>query len=136
MPLSLRHVRSSLPWIVVLLVLTSVSGEARKVPVEVWCAGDDGLTRQLRDALENRFQASSEFQLSSGKRPGTLLATIPTNVQWREVGGRTRVVYVVNFTSIDGLKLGRSKGECWDSEVGKCAERVFGDAKVAARKLR
>jgi hypothetical protein len=119
----------------VLLLLTSVTGEAR-IPVEVWCGGDDGLTRKLRDALENRFQASSEFQLSSGKKPGTLLVTIPTNVPWKQIGVRTRVVYDVNFTSINGLTLGQSKGECWDSEVGKCVERIFGAAKAAARQLR
>lgn len=135
MPLSLRRVRKCFPLIVALLILNSVSGEVRKVPVEVWCGGDDGLTQKLRDALEKRFEASSEFQLSSGKKPGTLLVTIPTNVPWKQVGGRTRVVYSVDFTAVDGLTLGRSRGECWDSDVGKCAERIVGEAKTAARKL-
>jgi len=136
MPLTLRHVRNPLSWIGALLVLISASGEVRKVPVEVWCVGDDGLTQKLRNALENRFEASPDFQLSSGKRPGTLVVTIPSNVPWKQVKGRTRVVYNVDFTSVDGLKLGRSNGECWGSDVGKCAEHIVADAKSAARKLR
>lgn len=105
------------------------------MPVEVWCCGDDGLTRSLRAALENRFQSSSEFELNSAKKPGTLLVTIPTNVRWKQVGGRTRVVYSVDFTSVDGLSLGRSKGECWDSDLEKCAAHVVAGARSAARRL-
>ena len=48
--------------------------------VEVWCVGDDGLTLHLRDAVESKFKSSSDYVLSNGKKPGTLIVTIPTNV--------------------------------------------------------
>jgi hypothetical protein len=45
------------------------------------------------------------------------------------------VIYAVDFASVDGLKLGSSKGECWDGDLAKCSGHVVADAKLAARKL-
>lgn len=135
MPLTLRVCGVFLLLASGLLMSDGISGEPRKTLVEVWCGGDDGLTQKLRDSLEKTFQSSSDFQLSSGKKPGTLVVTIPTNVPWKQVRNRTRVLYNVDFASASGLRLGGSRGECWDSDLARCAAHVVADAKTAARKL-
>ena len=71
---------------------------AAPVPLEVWRGGDDGLTLRFADALEASFRRFPAFVLSSGKRPGTLVETIPSNVGWKQVGSRTKVIYSVEFT--------------------------------------
>jgi hypothetical protein len=103
--------------------------------VEVWCGGDDGLTIKLRDALENAFRSSPDFSPSSGKKPKTLIVSIPTNVDWKQVGRRTRVLYTVTFSSADNEKLGASSGSCWDNAFAKCAAQIVKDAKISARKI-
>ena len=53
---------------------------AKRIPVDLWSVGDDGLSQRLREAVENAFKSSPDFALSSGEKPGTLVVTIPTNV--------------------------------------------------------
>ena len=101
-------------------------------PVEVWGGADDGLTIRLRDALKDAFRSSTDFHLSSGNKPGTLVITLPSNVGWKPVGGRTQVLYTAEFAS-DGQSLGGSKGSCWDDALAKCAAQIVKDAKIAAR---
>jgi len=101
-------------------------------PVEVWGGADDGLTIRLRDALKDAFRSSADFYLSSGKKPGTLVITLPSNVGWKPVGGRTEVLYTAEFAS-DGQNLGGSTGSCWDDALAKCAAQIVKDAKIAAR---
>ncbi len=101
-------------------------------PVEVWGGADDGLTIRLRDALKDAFRSSADFHLSSGNKPGTLVITLPSNVEWKQVGGRTQVLYTAEFAS-DGQSLGGSKGSCWDDALAKCAAQIVKDAKIAAR---
>ena len=103
--------------------------------VEVWCVGDDGLTIRLRDTLESAFSSSREFHLSSGKKQGTLVVTIPSNVGWKQVGKRTKVYYTVEFAAADGQGLNTSNGTCWEDALAKCAAQIVRDAKVAVRKL-
>lgn len=109
-------------------VLVGKSGEPRKTLVEVWCSGDDGLTLRLRDSIEKGFGSSSHFQLSEGKKPGTLIVLIPTNVPWEGKMGRTQVLYKVDFSLVDGRKLGTSKGTCWGDDLSSCATHVITDA--------
>lgn len=121
---------------VLLVVQFKVEAASNKPTfVEVWCGGDDGLTIRLRDVLENVFEASSDFVLSWGNKPGTLIVTIPTHVGWKEDGKRTRVFYNVVFTTVDDRPLGSYKGSCWDDAMKKCAYKIVKDAKVAARKI-
>ena len=123
--------------ILVLFVAQSLleAASARPTLVEVWCGGDDGLTLRLKDTLENAFKSSSAFALSSGKKPGTLIVTIPTHVGWKQVEKRTQVLYTVEFTSVDNQHLGATTGSCWDNALTKCATKIVKDAKVVARKL-
>jgi hypothetical protein len=108
---------------------------AKPTPVEVWTGGDDGLTQRLRDEVENKFKSSFDFVLSSGKKPGTLIVTIPTHVAWTQQGTRTHVRYKVEFSSSDDIGIGKSSGSCWDDNLAECAARIYGGAQRAARKL-
>lgn len=108
---------------------------AKPTPVEVWTGGDDGLTQQLRDEIENKFKSSSDFVLSSGKKAGTLIVTIPTHVGWTTKGARTHLRYSVEFSSGDGMALGKSSGPCWEDNLTECAAQTYREAKKAARKL-
>jgi hypothetical protein len=108
---------------------------AKPTLVEVWSGGDDGLTLRLRASLEDGFKSSSAFVLSSGKKPGTLIVTIPTHVEWKQVGKRTKVLYKVNFASVDNQPVGSSEGSCWDDALTKCADKIVKDATAVAHKV-
>lgn len=111
------------------------AGSASPTVVEVWCVGDDGLTMKLRESLENAFKSSSDFRLSSGNKPGTLIVTIPRNVGWKQSGIRTRVLYTVDFTSADNKYVGGTAGSCWDDALTKCVTKILKDTKIMGRKL-
>jgi hypothetical protein len=122
-----------------LLVTTTGCGESnpssKLTLVEVWRGGDDGLTVRLSEALEAAFQSSSEFALTTGKKPGTLIVAIPTNIRWKQVDARTEIVYAVEFASADGRELGATSGSCWEDELQVCVVRIIEDAKAASTKL-
>ena len=133
---SLKHFY---PLVIGAIIAAGVVAEAAPVKatlVEVWVGGDDGLTQRLRDAVEHAFQSSPRFVLSSGKKTGTLVVTIPTNVRWKQSGRRTQVFYNVDFASTERKNLGASKGSCWDDEFATCAAHIVGAAEIAARGIR
>jgi hypothetical protein len=103
--------------------------------VEVWCGGDDALTQGVCYALESAFESTADFVLSNGKRAGTLVVTIPTNVDWKESGKRTRVFYTVEFTTADDKKLRTRKGKCWNDDFARCANQIVKQARIAVRKV-
>jgi hypothetical protein len=107
-----------------------------RTPVEVWCGGDDDLTRRVCHAVDNQLSASSEFTASDDVPPRTLIVTITENVRWKELGNRTKVYYRVAFTSRDDKKLGSSKGSCWNDNFEECGAQVVEKAKGVARKIR
>ena len=78
MQMTSRWMCSAVITLVSLFAQALGAESARATLVEVWCGGDDGLTLRLRDALENAFKSSPAFALSTGKKPGTLIVTIPT----------------------------------------------------------
>jgi hypothetical protein len=123
--------------IAVVLVVQSAAEAASTKPtlVEVWSGGDDSLTTGLRNVLENALKSSSDFVLSRGKKPGTLIVPIPTHVEWKRAGKRTEVFYTVEFTSVDNQPLGVSKGSCWDDVMTKCANKIVKDATAVAHKV-
>ncbi len=104
--------------------------------VEVWRGGDDLLTMRLKDAVESAFRASPDFALSSGKKPGTLMVTIPSRVRFKQVGGRTQVLFDATFSTAEGKNLTASTGSCWDDSLVTCALKIVKDAKSAARRIR
>jgi hypothetical protein len=116
-----------------LFALMSGRSAAQQRPklVEVWCGGDDGLTIRLRDAIEHAFSISPDFQMSSGKVTGTLLVTIPTNVGWKRVGKKTRVLYKIDLSVAGGQNLGERTGACWDDDLQSCSKSIVKDSRDA-----
>ena len=112
----------------------SYAGPVNPTPVEVWTGGDDGLTQKLRHEIESKFKSSSDFVLSSGKKTGTLIVTIPTHVAWT-MKVRTHLRYNVEFSSSDAVGLGKSSGSCWDDNLADCASQIYRSARRAAHKL-
>ena len=103
--------------------------------VEFWHVGDDGLSQKIADQVEAAFAQSPDFKLSGGHEPGTLIVTIPTNVDWKRVGKRTQVLYTVEFAWPDHKASSKATGACWDDNPAECAAQILSDAKSAAHKL-
>ncbi len=97
---------------------------AKPVPVSVLCNGDDGLTARLCDAMKHDFSKSPDFTLEVAHKPRILIVRIPTNVGWKKVNGRTKVLYKVEFSLKDGRELGSSDGSCWERSLNECAVQV------------
>jgi hypothetical protein len=108
---------------------------ARPTLVEFWHVGDDGLSQRLADRVESEFDRSPTFAVGSGKKPGTLVVTIPTNVDWKLVGKRTQVFYSVEFATADNEVISKSSGSCWEDMFEKCATQIIDEAKIAAHKI-
>ena len=107
----------------------------RKPAVELWCTGDDLLSQRMCQAFFGAFKSSPDFDLQEENKPGNLIVRIPENVGSREVGKRTKISYVVEFSTSDDRVFMTSKGSCWHDEYAKCANQILKEAKVAARKL-
>ena len=115
---------------------TSTPVKQRQTIVEVWCGGDDNLTQGVCRTLDSEFASTSDFVVSSGETRGTLIVHIPTNVDWKQRGMKTRVFYTVEFESTNEKKLDSMKGECWENDFKECASQIVRKAKKVARKLR
>jgi hypothetical protein len=102
--------------------------------VDFWCGGDDLYTQWVCHAAEKAFESSEDFALNLEENTGTLVVTIPTNVDWKIVKRRTRVSYVVEFTTADDMQISRSKGSCWENDYGACANQILKAASIARRK--
>lgn len=100
-----------------------------KTPVEIWRGSDDGLTNRFADSLEAAFGASPDFSLSSGKKPGTLVVTIPTNVRLNRPSEQSEVTYFVEFTDEHKQSLGSSRGSCLETRLADCTAHVLVDAR-------
>ena len=118
-------------------VRPALTGTTATMPilVEIWHVGDDGLSERLADSVEAAFAHSPDFETSTGRRPGTLVMTIPSNVEWTRVGSRLKARYIVEFSTIDGKSLGRHTGFCWEDDLAQCSEQIMKNALAAARKL-
>jgi hypothetical protein len=110
-------------------------GNQRKTLVEVWCTGDDGFSQRMCQAFFAAFESSPDFDLQEKNKPESLIVTIPENVGWKEVGKRTKITYIVEFSTSDERVFMTRKGWCWHGEYAKCANQILKEAKVAARKL-
>jgi hypothetical protein len=126
--------RAALAAFLIVAACATSASAATATLVEVWTVGDDGYTLRLRDAMEAAFRSSPDFTLSGGQKPGTLVVQIPTNVAWKNVGRRTKVLYNVEFKAVDGTKISADTGSCWDNSFAKCAAHIVKDARIIARK--
>jgi hypothetical protein len=122
-----------IPAVLGLAVWPAAAAPAKPTTVVVLANGDDGLTQRLRDAIEGALKSSGAFTLSVGPvPPGTLVVRIPTNVPWKQIGSRTKVLYTVRFEQLDGQVIGKSEGSCWDGSLKACATRIVKDGKSAS----
>ena len=113
----------------------SLGGTDKRTLVEFWHTGDDGLSQKFADRVERAFERSPEFSLSKGQQTGAMIVRIPTNVDWKQVGKRTRVLYQVEFASADNQIISKMKGACWDDNLSECADQILKAAKTAAHKV-
>jgi hypothetical protein len=120
-----------------LIVLLSLlpTEHKRKTPVVLWCTGDDELSQRMCKAFFAAFESSPDFNLQEENKLGNPIVTIPENVDWKEVGKRTKIIYVVEFSTSDERVFMTRKGWCWHGEYAKCANQILKEARVAARKL-
>jgi hypothetical protein len=100
---------------------------------DVRCDGDDGLTSRLCDSVDVAFRSSQDFTEDSTAQSIQLIVTIPTNVNWKKVGGRTQVFYSVEFSSADGKLIGSSTGNCLDGKLANCAYQILNKARSVTR---
>lgn len=129
------HLLAGIAAAAVLIVSANPAAADEPRRVEVWHGGDDIYTLGLAYALENAFRAASDFTMSAGNKPGTLVVTIPTNLTWKRCLGRTTVFYVVEFTSDEGHSLGSVSGSCSKNAFAKCAQKILAEARLAANKI-
>ena len=98
--------------------------------VALWVGGDDGLTQRLADALRSEFAKSRVFTLLQTSTRHSLRVTIPENVGWREINGRTQVNYEVRLAR--GVQGSRShRGQCWENELAVCAKQIVRTVSLA-----
>lgn len=90
----------------------------------------DETTTKLADALTAAFKSSDALQMSTGKKPGTLMISFPKPVEARAHMGRTEYLYRVEFHGVNGRLFERGFGSCWSDEIGTC---VFNIVKLANR---
>ena len=142
MQLIVFHARFCILIGILMLATTSVATAqtaqkaAKQTLVEFWHVGDDMLSQRLTVETERAFGQSTDFKPSSGKRPGTLIVTVPHNVRFDQVGNRRKALFTVEFTSVAGRKLGERSGSCWADDMAKCAAFIVKEAKSAAAKMR
>jgi hypothetical protein len=110
--------------------------QGKPVIVEVRCGGDDNLTQGVCRNVYNEFASTADFVITDEDNTATLIVYIPTNVNWKQRGKRTRVFYKVEFLSNNEKQLSKKKGECWDDDFKTCASQVLKHARSAARKLK
>jgi hypothetical protein len=128
--------------IILLITLVGLAPVLQNTPtqskpvVEVWCGGDDNLTRGVCRQVYNEFASTRDFLITDEDNTGTLVVSIPTNVHWKERGKRTRVFYVVEFLSNDEKKLSKKKGECWEDDLKTCASQILKQARSVARNVK
>jgi hypothetical protein len=102
---------------------------AKPVPVAVLCNGDDGLTARLCEQVKKAFGKSPDFTPEVAHRPHSLIVRIPTNVDWKEDGKRTKAIYSVELAIKDGRNLRTIKGSCWEANLGVCAAKILTDTR-------
>ena len=117
-----------LPFTAIALGLTVAAvpvASNEPISIEIRTGGDDGLTQQLRTAIEERLRSSGRFVLGpASSNPDVLRMAIPNHVEWERVRNRTRVRYQLEF-SRGGGAFGFFRGTCWEDEMAVCARQAL-----------
>ena len=101
--------------------------------MELWCVGDDLFSQGMCKAFFSAFESTSDFELQEENKPGNLIVTIPENVGWKKFGKRTKIFYLVEFSTSDDRVFMTSKGWCWHKDYATCANQILKQTKIAAR---
>ena len=101
-----------------------VASPTNPIPVQIVTGGDDGFTQRLADAARGKFEKSAAFTLAPASATNALIVTIPTHVEWQEVGRKTRISYKLRLERA-GRVLEESGGACWENELHVCAESIL-----------
>jgi hypothetical protein len=92
----------------------------------------------IKRSVERAFERSPDFGLSTGQQTGVamiaMIVRIPTNVDWKRAGKRTRVLYRVEFASADNQIVSKMMGSCRADDLSECADQILNAAKTAAHK--
>lgn len=116
---------SSLTALCLTIAAAPVSAREPPVPIEIYTGGDDALTQQLREAIEERLRSSGRFAPGpASSDPRVLKMFIPTHADWERVGNRIRVRYQLEFRR-DGEAFGFFSGTCWENELQACARQAL-----------
>jgi hypothetical protein len=91
---------------------------------------DDGLSLRLADAIRNEVAKSTRLLTTPSDGRATLTIRIPTNVEWKQVEGRTLVKYRVEYERAGNSRA--SSGTCWESELSRCGEQIVAAAITSA----
>lgn len=121
-------------YVTALVACTAGSSSDERTPVEVWRAGDDGLTVKVAEAIEQEININHRLRLSRGGQPGSLIILVPKNVAWKAMNQKTEVEYTVEYETLDKRRLGSSSGSCFDDALTLCANDIVATAIVLAGK--
>ena len=108
----------------ILQISNAFAGVDDRIPVEIAQSGSDPLTLAFSKALESAFRESSRFNLSKGKRPGTLMVIIPGSVWHSNFGNEIEVKAFVNLTTVSSEPVGTVIPVCFEGRLSVCANRV------------
>lgn len=105
--------------------------------VELRSVGDDGLSVRFRDALEAAVRDDHRFTLAlADESSADIVAFIPTNLTWKQIGARVKASYSLQLDSPSGAKLGISTGSCWEDDLRSCVGRAMRDLRRATRQMK
>lgn len=105
------------------------------IPVKIVTGADDGYTQRLSDAVRGKFEKSAAFTLAPASATNALIVTIPTHVEWQDVGRKRRISYKLRLERAGHL-LEETAGTCWENELHVCAESIVDAAGGAVKRQR
>jgi hypothetical protein len=108
------------------LCACSIAHGHRPIPVDVLRVGDDGLTIQFAEILEQEFRDDGRFSLSHGGRAGVLKVTIVTDLRRELQAGKIEAHYLVDIAPA-GRAGHLATGSCIETALPTCARGVIRD---------
>jgi hypothetical protein len=102
----------------------SADPPARRVPVSVQLAGDDGLTQRLSAALRDGLRMHPRLRPAEGSDEAALTIRSDSNVGWDRLGGRLVVIYTV-YVGRSGDGTSPHVGICYERRLSKCVNDIL-----------
>lgn len=115
--------KSFVTALVILMSPVARASAVERVPVTVITGGDDGLTQRLADEVRKELLDWPQFDFRPNAEDALQIA-IPEHVDWRNVGGKTRVNYKLQTLGPNGAGP-LAGGECWETQLQVCAVQLI-----------